>query len=53
LPLPAPSSFHAPISIHAIDSQSVSDFFNANDGEVVKALNQALKRGAHLGQRGR
>lgn len=45
---------HAPVSINvsALDSQSVSRFFNDNSRHMLRAINDAVKRGAHLGLRG-
>ena len=45
---------HAPVSINvsALDSQSVSRFFNDNSKHMLRAINDAVKRGAHLGLRG-
>src|SRR5579885_286443 len=45
---------HAPVSINisALDSQSVSRFFNDNSTHLLRAINDAVKRGAHLGLRG-
>ncbi len=45
---------HAPVSISvsALDSQSVSRFFNDNSRHMLRAINDAVKRGAHLGLRG-
>ena len=42
---------HAPVSINvsALDSQSVSRFFNDNAKHMLRAINDAVKRGAHLG----
>lgn len=44
---------HAPVSISvsALDSQSVSRFFNDNSKHMLRAINEAVKRGAHLGLR--
>ncbi len=44
---------HAPVSINvsALDSQSVSRFFNDNSKHMLRAINDAVKRGAHLGMR--
>lgn len=44
---------HAPvnISVSALDSQSVSRFFNDNSRHMLRAINDAVKRGAHLGLR--
>jgi len=44
---------HAPVSISvsALDSQSVARFFNDNSKHMLRALNDAVKRGAHLGLR--
>jgi hypothetical protein len=46
---------HAPVSINvsALDSQSVSRFFNDNSRHMLRAINDAVKRGAHLGLRTR
>ena len=45
---------HAPVSINvsALDSQSVTRFFNDNSQHMLRAINDAVKRGAHLGLRG-
>jgi hypothetical protein len=45
---------HAPVSINvsALDSQSVARFFNDNSRHMMRAINDAVKRGAHLGLRG-
>jgi|GEM_PF-1554669 len=44
---------HAPVSINvsALDSQSVSRFFNDNSKHMLRAINDAVKRGAHVGLR--
>jgi len=44
---------HAPVSISvsALDSQSVARFFNDNSKHMLRAINDAVKRGAHLGLR--
>ena len=44
---------HAPVSINvsALDSQSVSRFFNDHSRHMMRAINDAVKRGAHLGLR--
>jgi hypothetical protein len=44
---------HAPVSINvsALDSQSVARFFNDNSKHMLRAINDAVKRGAHLGLR--
>jgi hypothetical protein len=44
---------HAPVSINvsALDSQSVARFFNNNSKHMMRAINDAVKRGAHLGLR--
>ncbi len=44
---------HAPVSINvsALDSQSVARFFNDNSKHMMRAINDAVKRGAHLGLR--
>jgi len=44
---------HAPVSINvsALDSQSVARFFNDNSRHMLRAINDAVKRGAHLGLR--
>jgi hypothetical protein len=44
---------HAPVSIavSALDSQSVARFFNDNSSHMMRAINAAVKRGAHLGMR--
>ena len=45
---------HAPVSINvsALDSQSVARFFNDNSKHMLRAINDAVKRGAHVGLRG-
>ncbi|MGB6538226.1 MAG: hypothetical protein WBF58_19935 [Xanthobacteraceae bacterium] len=42
---------HAPVSINvsALDSQSVTRFFNDNSTHMLRAINDAVKRGAYLG----
>ncbi|MGB6538609.1 MAG: hypothetical protein WBF58_21920 [Xanthobacteraceae bacterium] len=44
---------HAPVSINvaALDAQSVRRFFNDNSSHMLRAINDAVKRGAHLGLR--
>ena len=44
---------HAPVSINvsALDSVSVARFFNDNSRHMLRAINDAVKRGAHLGLR--
>lgn len=44
---------HAPVSfnVSALDSQSVARFFNDNSRHMLRAINDAVKRGAHLGMR--
>ena len=44
---------HAPVSINvsALNSQSVARFFNDNSKHMLRAINDAVKRGAHLGLR--
>lgn len=44
---------HAPVSINvsALDSQSVARFFGDNSKHMLRAINDAVKRGAHLGLR--
>ncbi len=44
---------HAPVSINvsALDAQSVSRFFNDNSRQMLRAINDAVRRGAHLGMR--
>jgi hypothetical protein len=44
---------HAPVSINvsALDSQSVARFFNDNSKHMLRAINDAVRRGAHLGLR--
>jgi hypothetical protein len=43
----------APVSINisALDSQSVARFFNDNSKHMLRAINDAVKRGAHIGLR--
>ena len=45
---------HAPVSINvsALDAQSVKRFFDDNSSHMLRAINDAVKRGAHLGLRG-
>jgi hypothetical protein len=47
------AQIHAPVNINvsALDSQSVSRFFNDNSRHMLRAINDAVKRGAHLGLR--
>jgi hypothetical protein len=47
------AQIHAPVSINvsALDSQSVARFFNDNSRHMLRAINAAVKRGAHLGLR--
>jgi hypothetical protein len=42
---------NAPVSINvsALDSQSVARFFNDNSRHILRSINDAVKRGAHLG----
>jgi hypothetical protein len=49
----ASPQIHAPVSINvsALDSQSVARFFNDNSRHMLRAINDAVKRGAHLGVR--
>jgi hypothetical protein len=49
----AGTQIHAPVSINvsALDSQSVARFFNDNSKHMLRAINDAVKRGAHLGLR--
>jgi hypothetical protein len=44
---------HAPVSISvsALDSQSVARFFNDNSKHMLRAINDAVKRSAHIGLR--
>jgi len=44
---------HAPVSISvsALDSQSVARFFNDNSKHMLRAINDAVRRGAHIGLR--
>ena len=39
------------INVSALDSQSVDRFFNDNQRQLMRAINDAVKRGAHLGLR--
>jgi hypothetical protein len=50
---PGGTQIHAPVSINvsALDSQSVARFFNDNSKHMLRAINDAVKRGAHLGLR--
>ena len=50
---PAVPQMHAPVSINvsALDSQSVARFFNDNSRQMLRAINDAVRRGAHLGMR--
>jgi hypothetical protein len=45
---------HAPVSISvaALDAQSVKRFFSDNSSHMLRAISDAVKRGAHLGLRG-
>jgi hypothetical protein len=47
------AQIHAPVNINvsALDSQSVARFFNDNSKHMLRAINDAVKRGAHLGLR--
>ncbi len=47
------ATVHAPVSINvsALDSQSVKRFFDDNSHHLLRAINDAVKRGAHLGLR--
>jgi hypothetical protein len=47
------ATVHAPvnISLSALDAQSVRRFFNDNSHHMLRAINDAVKRGAHLGPR--
>ena len=47
------AQIHAPVSISvsALNSQSVARFFNDNSKHMLRAINDAVKRGAHLGLR--
>ncbi len=47
------AQIHAPVSINvsALDSQSVARFFNDNSRHMLRAINDAVKRGAHIGLR--
>lgn len=47
------AQIHAPVSINvsALDSQSVARFFNDNSKHMLRAINDAVKRGTHLGLR--
>ena len=44
---------HAPVSISvaALDAQSVKRFFSDNSSHMLRAINDAVKRGAHVGLR--
>lgn len=50
---PLNPQIHAPVNIavSALDSQSVARFFNDNSNHMMRAINAAVKRGAHLGLR--
>ena len=45
---------HAPVSVNisALDSRSIERFFNDNAKHVLRAINNGIKSGAHLGLRG-
>jgi len=45
---------HAPVSVNisALDSRSVERFFNDNAKHMIRAINNGIKSGAHLGLRG-
>jgi hypothetical protein len=45
---------HAPVSINisALDSRSVERFFHDNAKHMIRAINNGIKSGAHLGLRG-
>jgi hypothetical protein len=47
------TQIHAPVSINvsALDAQSVDRFFNNNQKQLMRAINDAVRRGAHLGLR--
>ena len=47
------ATVHAPVSINvsALDAQSVKRFFDDNSHHLLRAINDAVKRGAHLGLR--
>ncbi len=47
------TQIHAPVSISvsALDSQSVDRFFSNNQRQLMRAINDAVRRGAHLGLR--
>jgi hypothetical protein len=47
------AQIHAPVSISvsALDSQSVARFFNDNSKHMLRAINDAVRRGAHIGLR--
>ena len=49
----AAPQIHAPVSINvsALDPQSVNRFFNNNQKQLMRAINDAVRRGAHLGLR--
>jgi len=45
---------HAPVSVNisALDSRSVERFFHDNAKHMIRAINNGIKSGAHLGLRG-
>jgi len=49
-----PIKVHAPVSISiaAMDAQSVARFFNDHSKPMLRAINDAVRRGGHLGLRG-
>jgi hypothetical protein len=48
------STVHAPVSVNisALDSRSVERFFHDNAKHMIRAINNGIKSGAHLGLRG-
>jgi hypothetical protein len=48
------STVHAPVSVNisAMDSRSVERFFHDNAKHMIRAINNGIKSGAHLGLRG-
>jgi hypothetical protein len=48
------STVHAPVNLNisALDSRSIERFFNDNARHMIRAINNGIKSGAHLGLRG-
>jgi hypothetical protein len=49
------STVHAPVSVNisALDSRSIERFFHDNAKHMIRAINNGIKSGAHLGLRAR